>query len=333
LLLFALNTSRTIGEKIADALRVPLSPHEERDFEDGEHKIRPLGSVRGRNVYVIHSLYTDRSESVNDKICKLLFFIGALRDASAGRIFLVIPYFAYARKDRKTKARDPVSMRYMAQLLEAVGADHIVTMDIHNLAAFQNAFRIPTDHLEARLIFAPFISSSEEEDEWVVVSPDPGGVKRAEEFRLSLADVLGRDIDKAFLDKSRSEGVLSGDTLIGTVAGRAVIIIDDIISSGGTIGRAVNTLHQHGARRILAAATHGLFTGNAAETLANPHLEKVLVTDTIDSFRLAVGPARDKLKILSSANLLAEAIKRIDADGSLVQMMNSFPISFKDDLS
>src|SRR5918994_7708508 len=152
--LFALDGSRDFGERIAGHLGIALDDHEERAFEDGEHKARPLVGVRGRDVFVVHSLYGDPDQSPNDKLCKLLFFIGALRDASAARVTAVIPYLAYARKDRKTQTRDPVTTRYVAMLLEAVGVDRILAIDVHNLAAFQNAFRCPADHLEARPLFA-----------------------------------------------------------------------------------------------------------------------------------------------------------------------------------
>ena len=148
LMLFALGASREFGARVAAALDMPLAAHEERAFEDGEHKWRPLVSVRGRDVFVVHSLYGDDAESANDKLCRLLFFIGALKDAAAARVTALVPYLCYARKDRKTKPRDPVTTRYLAALFEAVGTDGIVTLDVHNLAAYQNAFRCRTEHLE-----------------------------------------------------------------------------------------------------------------------------------------------------------------------------------------
>src|SRR5512144_1688636 len=150
LMLFALEASRPFGEAVSRALGTPLSAHEARTFEDGEHKTRPLVNVRGRDVYVVQSLYGDAAQTVNDKLVRLLFFIGALRDASAARVTAVVPYLAYARKDRKSKSRDPVTTRYVAELFEAVGVDRIVTLDVHNLAAYQNAFRCRADHLEAQ---------------------------------------------------------------------------------------------------------------------------------------------------------------------------------------
>ncbi|MEX2353345.1 MAG: ribose-phosphate pyrophosphokinase [Gammaproteobacteria bacterium] len=325
--IFALDAGRAWGEKVAAHLQVPLARHEERDFEDGEHKIRPIENVRGREVFVIHSLYSEPGQSVNDKICRLLFFIGALKDASARRVVAVIPYLAYARKDRKTKTRDPVSMKYMAKLLEAAGADHLVTLDVHNIAAFQNAFRIPTDHLEARVVFTPRLVQLLGEEEMIVVSPDPGGVKRAEQLRETLSALLEKDISNAFLEKKRSMGKVSGETLVGDVKGRTAIIIDDIISSGTTINRAVNVLQEQGATRILAAVSHGIFAGNAMETLANPALEKLLLTDSIPPFRLPPGIVQDRLDIASAAPLFAEAMKRIYEGNSVTDLLNEYPQS------
>ncbi len=318
--LFALNASRDFGQRVADALGMPLCPHEEREFEDGEHKARPLVNVRGRDVFVVHSLYGDDRQSVNDKLVRLLFFLGALRDASAGRVTAVVPYLCYARKDRRSKPRDPVSTRYVAGLLETIGADRVLTLDVHNLAAYENAFRIRAEHLEARKLFVDFFRSLAAGDEVVVVSPDIGGVKRAEAFREALERRMGRAAGRAFMEKSRSEGVVSGEALVGDVSGRTVIIIDDLISSGTTLGRAVAACRARRARRILAAATHGLFNEKAGELLTNPALEQLVVTDTVPPFRLDA-TARGKLRVISVAPLFAEAIRRIHAGGSLVELM------------
>ncbi|MHB1293248.1 MAG: ribose-phosphate diphosphokinase, partial [Sulfuricella sp.] len=171
LMLFTLNASRAFGERISQALGIPLSEHEEREFEDGEHKSRPLVNVRGRDVFVVQSLYADAEQSVNDKLCRLLFFIGALRDASAGCVTAVVPYLCYARKDRKSQPRDPVTIRYVASLFEAVGTNRVLTLDVHNLAAFQNAFRCHTDHLEAKSLFVRYFAPLAHNEEVVVVSP------------------------------------------------------------------------------------------------------------------------------------------------------------------
>ena len=322
LCLFALNASREFGQRVANALDTPLARHEEREFEDGEHKSRPLDSVRGRDVYVVHSLHGDSQQSVNDKLVRLLLFLGALRDASAGRITAVIPYLCYARKDRRSKPRDPVSTRHVAGLLESVGADCIVTLDVHNLAAYENAFRIRTEHLEARKLFAEFFRSLAGNEPVAVVSPDVGGVKRAEAFRESLERRLGRAASRAFMEKSRSEGVVSGEAFVGDVSGRTAIVIDDLISSGTTLRRAIAACRAAGARRILAAASHGLFTAKAVDLLSEPALEQLVVTDTVPPFRLDAA-ARSKLRIVSVAPLFAEAIRRIHSGGSLVELMDS----------
>lgn len=321
LTLFALNASRDFGQRVAGALGVALAPHEEREFEDGEHKARPLESVRGRDVFVVASLYSDDRQSVNDKLVRLLFFLGALRDASAGRVTAVMPYLCYARKDRRSKSRDPVSTRYVAALLETVGADRVLTLDVHNLAAYENAFRIRADHLEARRLFVEEFVPRIGREPVVVVSPDVGGVKRAEAFRQSLSRRLAREAGGAFLEKYRSAGVVSGEAVVGDVEGRIAIVLDDLISTGGTIARAVAACRQRGARAVYAAATHGIFVGAAGRMVADPGLERLVVTDTIPPFRLDPALVRDKLTVLDTAPLFAEAIRRIHTGGSVTQLV------------
>jgi ribose-phosphate pyrophosphokinase len=284
--IFAPRAGRDFAEMVSVHLGIPLSAHEEREFEDGEHKTRPLVSVRGKDVYVVQSLYGDLEQSVNDKLCRLLFFLGALRDASAERITAVVPYLCYARKDRKSKSRDPVTTRYVASLFEAIGVDRIVTMDVHNLAAFQNSFRIGADHLEAKKLFVEHFAPIVRQAEVVVVSPDVGGVKRAEDFRLALSKVLDHPVQNAFIEKYRSAGLVSGDALIGNVMGKVAIIIDDLISSGATLARTAENLEAHGAAKIYAAASHGVFSSKAGQSLAHPALENVVITNTIPPFRL-----------------------------------------------
>jgi len=322
IILFALNATRTFGEQVAARLDLPLAEHEEREFEDGEHKTRPLTSVRGRDVFVIQSLYSDDRESVNDKFCRLLFFIGCLKDASAARITAVLPYLAYARKDRKTQPRDPVTTRYVAAMLEAVGADRVVTLDVHNLAAFQNAFRCHTDHLDTHGLFADhFAALLGAEENITVVSPDVGGVKRAESFRQVLGGRLRRELPVAFMEKARARGVLSIGRLVGDVAGNVAVIIDDLISTGGTLLGAAQACKAQGASRVFAAAAHGVFVGKASQVLAAPVLERVAVTDTILPFRLDPALVRDRLTVLPAAPLVAEAIQRIHTGGSLVELL------------
>ncbi|HSF15983.1 MAG TPA: ribose-phosphate pyrophosphokinase [Vicinamibacteria bacterium] len=320
--LFALEASRELGERISAKLGIPLSPHEERDFEDSEHKSRPLVNVRGDDVFVIQSLYADERESANDKLVRLLFFLGALRDASAGRVTAVVPYLAYARKDRKTNPRDPVTTRYVAALFEAVGIDRIIVMDVHNLAAYQNAFRCRTDHLEARPLFVEYFASFLGNEELVVLSPDAGGVKRAELFRRHLQHVLHKDISNAFMEKHRSGGIVSGETLVGRVAGRAVIVLDDLIGTGTTLARAAKACHALGAARVLAAATHGIFVGDANRVLGDPALDQVVITDTVPPFRLHPKVRAEKIHVLNIGALFAAAIERVHRGGSLAELLD-----------
>jgi len=319
--LFALSESRTLGESIGAALGSPLSAHEERDFEDGEHKTRPLENVRGCEVFVIQSLFSEPGLSVNDKLCRLLFFIGALKDASVRSVTAVLPYLGYARKDRKTKARDPVTTRYVAQLLEAVGTDRVLTLDVHNLAAYQNAFRCPTDHLEAKNLFVEHFATWIGDAEVVVVSPDVGGVKRAEQFREFLSLRLSRPAGSAFMEKQRSAGVVSGEALVGDVKGKAALIIDDMISTGGTISRTAHACRKQGAQSVHAAASHGIFVGNANQVVADPVLDSLVVTNTLPPFRLDPELARNRLTVLDVAPLFAEAIRRIHTGGSIVDLL------------
>jgi ribose-phosphate pyrophosphokinase len=305
---------------VAHALGHALAAHEERDFEDGEHKVRPLDSVRDADVYVIQSLHGGPSESANDKLCRLLFFIGTLKDAGAARVTAVVPYLCYARKDRRTKPNDPVTTRYMAGLFESVGTDAIVTLEVHNPAAFENAFRCRTVTLTAAPLFVDYVKSLSH-DRLSVVSPDPGGVKRAELFREALETAVGRPVGKAFADKHRSAGIVTGDLFVGDVAGATTLIIDDLISTGNTLLRAARAAHKAGASRVIALVTHGLFMQGAAEVIADPAIERFVVTDAVPPFRLGPGVARDKIEFISAAPLLAETIRRLHAGQSLTELL------------
>lgn len=312
LALFALGASADYGRRIAAQLQLPLDPVEERVFEDGEHKTRPMIEIRGRHAVAIHALYGDGEQTVNDKLCRLLFFIGALKESGAARVTVVAPYLCYARKDRQTKPRDPVTTKYVAQLFEAVGADCVLTLDVHNLAAFQNAFRCQTVHLQAQSLFLDHFASRLGGESLAVVSPDIGGTKRAEEFRRVLAERVGREPSAAFMEKRRSSGMVSGDALVGDVRDRTVIILDDMISSGGTLHRAAVACRKAGATRIHTAATHGLFAGNWREALGDPAIDSIAITDTIPPFRLAGSPVLQKLTVLDSTGLVAAAIQESD---------------------
>ncbi|MFW6093167.1 MAG: ribose-phosphate diphosphokinase [Pseudomonadota bacterium] len=323
-LVFAAATSRAFGERIADALGLPLGALEERDFEDGEHKTRPLESVRDRDVYVVQSLFDQGESSVNDKLVRLLFLLATLKDDGAARLTAVLPYLCYARKDRRTKDRDPITTRYVATLLEAVGVDRVVTLDVHNLAAYQNAFRIPSEHLEARALFVEQAAGMA--GEVAVVSPDVGGVKRAEAFRQSLQRRLGRPVTAGFMEKHRSAGRVSGETLVGAVDGRKVLLLDDLIASGSTLARAAAACRTRGAAAVTALATHGAFTSGADEALATPALDRVLITDTIAAERITRPEVLEKLMVVGTSRLFAEAIRRLNEGGSLVELVASPPL-------
>jgi len=320
--LFALNASRGLGESIAREMSIPLAEHLERDFEDGEHKVRALESVRNDDVYIIQSLYADDQQSVNDKLCRLLFFMGSLRDAGANQVTAITPYLCYMRKDRKTKPRDPVTSRYLGQLFEAANIFQIVTVDVHNLQAYQNGFRCYTEHLSAQKLFTDYFEDIIAGEEIVVMSPDAGGVKRAEELRQRLERRLEQEIPLVFLEKMRSKGVVSGGTVVGDVTNRTVIIIDDLISSGTTLARAAKACVELNAKKVYAAATHGAFIGKASEVLEEKALHEVIITNSIPPFRLSDTIKKQKVTVIDIAPLLAEAIRRLHNGGSLVELMD-----------
>ena len=307
-MLFSPPASHAYAQRVATTLGTALAEHEWRPFEDGEHKMRPLESVRGRDVYVIHSLYAEPGHTVNDKLCELLFFVGALVDASAARVSVIAPYLCYARKDRRSQTRDPVTTRYVAQLFEAVGASRFATLDVHNLAAYQNAFRIPTEHLEANGLLAQWFASHLRDRALVVVSPDAGGVRRAEDFRARLSKLLDSPVEAAFAGKLRAGGIVTGKPVVGDLAGRCAIILDDLIGSGTTLSLVAGHCLALGATEVHAAATHGLFLADACEKLGNGTLASVVVTDSVAQWRVPRGAFLERLTVLDSAPLVAQAI-------------------------
>ncbi len=319
--LFALNNSAVLGAQMAGHLGVDLSLHEERGFEDGEHKIRPLVSVRGHDVFVLHSLHGGPVESANDKLCKLLFYLSTLRDNGASRVTALVPYLAYSRKDRQTKPRDPVTSRYVAQLFEAAGADCVVTLDVHNIVAFQNAYRCRTVHLDTHKLFARNLKDKLPTGPVAVMSPDPGGVKRAQLFREMLEKILTGPVSQAFVDKRRSSGVVSGDLLVGDVQGATVVVIDDLIASGGTMARAAKAAFENGAKRVIACAAHGLFTGDAQATLAASSLNQTIITDSVPPFRLNAEFASTHVAVVSAAKLFSDCVKCLHQNTSISQLL------------
>jgi ribose-phosphate pyrophosphokinase len=308
-----------------------------------------LENVRDADVYVVQSLHGGPTQSANDKLCRLLFFIGALKDAGAARVTAVAPYLCYARKDRRTKPGDPVTTRYVASLFEAVGADAVLTLDVHNPAAFENAFRCPAVALTAAPLFVDYAKTLSCES-LCVVSPDPGGVKRAELFREALEAAVGKPVGRGFADKHRSAGIVTGDLFVGDVGGATALIIDDLISTGSTLLRAARAARKAGARRVIALVTHGLFMPGAAEVIADPAIERIVVTDTVPHHPYLLGPRasrplfsfspseraggtpavpegresevqRNKIDTLPVAPLLADAIRRLHHGQALTDLM------------
>ncbi len=311
MLLFSLDPDCKLAPALADELDEGIAAHEDRAFEDGEHKLRPAVDPRGADVYVIGSLHGGPIDSPHDKLMRLLMFAGALRDHGAARVTAVVPYLAYARKDRRTKPFDPVSLRYVAQLFEAVGIEEVITLEAHNVAAFENAFRCTTLHLEAHRAFDAVVHELVGDGPVAVASPDPGGVKRAQLWRESLIERLARPVGFAMVDKRRSAGLVSSSNLVaGDVRDMTVLLLDDLIASGDTMKRAAHALRHGGARQVIACAAHGLFTGPAPDLLADTALQQVLVTDSVPPFRLpATGPVSHKLRVVSCVPLLAQAIR------------------------
>jgi len=318
--IFALEATAELGRAVATVLGQPLAAHEEREFEDGEHKSRPLDDVAGADVYVVQSTHGGPQQSANDKLCRLLFFIGALKDAGAARVTAVSPYLCYLRKDRRTKPNDPVTTRYVASLFEAVGTDCMVTLEVHNPAAFENAFRCRTVALSGTPLFVDYVKANLTNENLSVISPDAGGMKRAELLRETLEHALGRPLGKGLAEKHRSAGVVSGDLFAGDVTGSTALIVDDLISTGGTLLRTARSARTAGAKRVLAFVTHGLFMTGAAEVLVDPALDQVVISNAVPPFRLEPAQSK-KLVILPAAPLLAEAIRRLHEERSLTDLI------------
>lgn len=317
--LFAPSESAEFGRAVAAALDTTLDAHHEQTFSDGEHEMRSEVNVRGRDVFVIQSLYAEPGMSVNDKLCRLLFFLGSLRDAAARRVTAVVPFLCYQRKDRKSNPRGSVTTRYLGSLFNAVGVDRVLAMDVHNLAVFQNSFHTVAEHLEARPLFVQEIARRIDDEEVVVVSPDEGGVKRASRFAGGLGATLGREVPTAFVEKIRNEQeeTVAGGRLVGPMGDRVAVIVDDLISTAGTITQAAAACAEEGARTVVAAATHGLFSGKAPERIAGSPLDRLFVTNTVAPFRLKGTAAADCLFTCDAAPRFAAAIRAIHTEASV----------------
>lgn len=325
--IFSLSSDKTFASQVASFAGTQLSDSTDVHFSDGESYIHSNVNVRGCDVFIVASLYSDKKESINDKLIKLALFIGSLKDASADRITAVIPYMGYARQDRKTSSRAPITTKYMAQLLESVGLDRVLTMDVHNLSALQNSFRIPTDNLEAKNVFASFLKTIKKPEKLVVLSPDSGGMGRAKRFRNALEKIFNINIEVAYLDKERSKNKnengkakneAEGNRIVGTIKGKNVIIIDDMLASGGTVASCQKAIDKYGGQTWGVFVTHGLFVDNAISNLE--YIPKIVITDTIPPFR-ASNSLRKKITSISVTRLFGEAIRLTNEGGSISELI------------
>ena len=292
---FSGNANPALAKKICDILGVPLSEANVNRFADGEIDVRILESVRGEDCYVIQPT----CNPVNDNLMELLIFMDALRRASAGRITAVVPYYGYARADRKPAPRVAITAKLVANLITEAGASRVITLDLH-AAQIQGFFDIPLDHLYSRPAILEYIRNRNFENT-VVVSPDVGSVERARSFAKRL------DMGLVIIDKRRprpNEAVVYN--IIGDVKGKTCFIFDDLVDTAGTLCQVANSIKEHGAAKIIAAATHGVLSRDAIERIDKSPIEELILSDTIP-----VNASKSaKIKIVSVAPILAEAIKR-----------------------
>ncbi|HOP79925.1 MAG TPA: ribose-phosphate pyrophosphokinase [Armatimonadota bacterium] len=308
--LFNGSSNPELAEKIAAHLGIPLGSMSKARFSDGEIWVQIKESVRGADAFVIQSGCCP----VNDNVMELLIIIDALRRASARRINVVMPYYSYARQDKKVKPREPITAKLLANLITAAGAHRILTLDLH-AGQIQGFFDVPVDNLYAGPIIANYLLQNITiHQHSVVVSPDVGGVTRAR----AMAEVLGTPI--AIIVKRRPEpNKAEVMEVIGDIVGRSCIMIDDMIDTAGSITSGARALAERGAKEILAACTHGVLSGDAVQKLENSPIKQVIITDTIP---LSPEHQSGKIKVLSVAPLLADAIWKIHEEGSVSEIFN-----------
>ncbi len=301
--LFSGNANRSLAEEIAQYLRVPLSDAEVSRFSDGEVFVKVNENVRGADVFVVQPT----CPPVNDTLMELLVMIDAFKRASVRRITAVLPYYGYARQDRKSQSRVPITARLVADLLEAAGVDRVLALDLH-AGQIQGFFNIPVDHLFAAPVIIDYLGKKDLKDP-VIVSPDAGGVERARAIAKRLHAGL------AIIDKRREgPNVAVVMYLIGDVAGKEAVVIDDMIDTAGTLIQAVEALKREGASRILACGVHPVLSGPAIERIKTSPLEEVIVTNSIP---VSADKLAARVTVLSVAPLLGEAIRRIHDEESV----------------
>ncbi|WP_369018306.1 ribose-phosphate pyrophosphokinase [Thermatribacter velox] len=307
---FSGNANPTLAQEICWYLDVPLGRADVGRFPNGEIRVRIEESVRGCDVFVIQPT----SPPANDNLMELLIMIDALSRASAKRITAVIPFYGYAKQDRKTKGREPISAKLVANLLVTAGANRVLTMDLH-AGQIQGFFDIPVDNLAAQSLLARYFASKNLQN-LVVVSPDVGGTARARNFANRL------QVDLAVIDKHRPNyAQVEIMNIIGDVRDKTVIIVDDLIDTAGTLVEGAEALlKKGGAKEVYACATHPVFSGQAVEKIANSPIKEVVVTNTIDVSKKISETSSSKIKVLSVAPIFAEAIKRIHGELSISEL-------------
>jgi len=311
LILFTGNSNLALAGAVARDLGVQLGAAEVRTFSDGEILVEIDENVRGGDVFVLQSICTPG----NDNLMQLLLMLDALKRASAKRITAVMPYYGYARQDRKVAPRVPISAKLIADLVTTAGASRVLTMDLH-AGQIQGFFNIPVDNLYATPVLLPYISERVAGDELAVVSPDAGGVERARAVAKRL------DAGLAIIDKRRpGPNEVAEMRIIGDVEGRSAILVDDIVDTAGTLVTAAAALRKAGARRVIGCCTHGVLSGPAIERLKSSAIEELVVTDTIPV--RAEAEKSGKVHVRSVAHLLAEAIRRTHDEESISSLFLS----------
>jgi ribose-phosphate pyrophosphokinase len=308
--LYAGRAHPELAADVADHLAVELGDPQLRTFPNGEIKCRFGESVRGADVFIIQT----HAAPVNDSIMEMLVMIDAASRGSAKRITAVCPYFGYARQDRKAEGREPISARLVANMMEVAGADRMVSVDLHS-GQIQGFFNKPVDHLVAMPVLLSYLEAHAGRD-FVIVSPDAGRAKVAERYAQRLG------VDMAFIFKTRPKGTIAtveAKELIGDVAGRRCIVIDDMIDTAGTICAAAELLKDRGASEVWAMATHGLLSDPAVDRLKNSAFERVVVTDTIP---LPTEKAIDKIEVLTVSKIIADAIDAVFDDTSVSEIFH-----------
>jgi ribose-phosphate pyrophosphokinase len=325
-LIFAPSESRALGLAASARSGLAVAALEEREYNGGEFKLRPLQPVRDRTVFLVQSLAETQKAPIALRLVRLLFLIHGLRDAGASRVIAVIPYLAYARKDRRTKSRDPVYTRYVAQQLEAAGADRVIALDVHNASSIDNAFRIPVDHLSALPMMAAHYVQHLPHGKLAVVSPDIGGIKRAQLFRELLERKTAKEVELVFIEKRRDGEVLSGGTIVGNPEGRAAIVLDDLCASGATLIKAATALRAAGAISVHATVTHTPREDGLAALAAADDIAQVVVTDSIGYPPKATALGRrGKVTILPCGELLGCAMARMVSGDTLDVLAEHWP--------